>query len=201
MNLDEIKNTWDEMSDIRSHDTFLDEESIRRITHEKSSSRLRRIIFFESIGMVVAICMIVYLLLNFHKLDNWLNLLGGYGTLTILVASLVLGANLIREAASINVSKNTYKKTLDSFTSFKKNLGFYKRFSILINLVFPFLLLPVFTTLFLEKNLLEDLGQFRDGLIISFLILPVLFYFMLRFYKSNISKVSKAFKDLEEDQI
>jgi len=199
MNLEEIKNTWDEMSDIRSHDTFLDEESIRRITHEKSSSRLRRIIFFESLGMVMAVGMIVYLLLNFHKLDNWLNLLGGYGTLAILIISIGLGIKLIREASSINISKNTYKKTLDDFARFKKSLGFYKRISILINVVFPFLLLPVFSTLWLEKNLLEDLVEFGTGLILSFLLIPILFYFIIRFYKSNISKVSKAFKDLEQE--
>ncbi|MEL6257202.1 MAG: hypothetical protein AAFR87_34730, partial [Bacteroidota bacterium] len=142
MDLDQMKNTWKEMSEERMKHSLLSEEQIRRMTHEKSSSSLYTLILSESIGAMMALAMIIYLTLNFYKLEGWLEQAAGYGTLTILIISVFMGGKLIREMYSINIQRNTYSTTLQNFQRLKKSLRFYKRFSISISFLVPFLILP-----------------------------------------------------------
>ena len=201
MDLEQMKHTWEEMSEQRAARSFLSDEQIRRITHERSSSGLNRIIFFESVGLIMTLAMLAYLLLNFHKLENWLELLGGYVTLAILIISIYLGVRLVRQMLRVNVQKNTYSKTLQYFQAFKKSLGFYKKMSIAVSITMPIFLLPVISRLWFEKNILDNWWDYGESLLVGFVLLPFFLYGIMYFYKKNVSRVSKALKELEEEQI
>ncbi|MDW3649354.1 MAG: hypothetical protein R8P61_19960 [Bacteroidia bacterium] len=201
MDLEQMKHTWEEMSEQRAAQPFLSEEQIRRITHERSSSGLNRIIFFESTGLLMTLAMTVYLLLNFHSLQSWLELLGGYVTLAILIISIYLGVRLVRQMLRINVQKNTYSKTLEYFQDFKKSLGFYKKMSIGVSFTMPIFLLPVISRLWFQKDILDNWQDYGESLLAGFILLPFFLYGIMYFYKKNVSRVSKALKDMQEDQI
>ena len=201
MDLEQMKHTWEEMSEQRAARTFLSDEQIRRITHERSSSGLRRIIFFESVGLIMTLAMLGYLLLNFHKLENWVELLGGYLTLAILIVSIYLGIRLIRQMLRINIQQNTYSKTLEYFQDFKKSLRFYKKMSIGVSFTMPIFLLPVISRLWFEKNILDNWWDYGESLLVGFVLLPFLLYGIMYFYKKNVSRVSKALKEMEEEKI
>lgn len=198
MDLDNMKKTWQEASEFRAQDSLLHEDMIRRITHEKSSSRLQRIIVLESSGLVLAVGMLMYLSLNFNRLDTWLNQLGGYGTMAILLISIAMGIRLIRQASKINIKKNSYSKTLEDFGAFKKSLGFYKRMSIVISIFIPFMLLPVLATLWAGKDLLTDFAEYQEGLLLSFILIPIILYTIFYFYRKSIRNIGKAFKEMED---
>lgn len=199
MDLDHMKKTWNEIDELRSQETLLDEASIRRITHEKSSSRLRLIMVSECIGVLMALAMIGYLAIHFHKLDNWFTLISGYGTLTVLLISVAMGSRIISQAYQVNIKEKTYSATLAAFSRLKKSLGFYKRMSIGVSFLLPVLIIPVFYKLWLGKNILEDLAAFRNVILLSFILVPIMLYGIFYLYKQNVRKISKALKEAEDE--
>ncbi|MEM6802225.1 MAG: hypothetical protein AAF696_12525 [Bacteroidota bacterium] len=198
MDWEEMQHTWQEMSELRREEHLVDEKYLRKLTHRKSLSGLYRIAIYELTGILVSLVMLSYLIFNFHKLNTWLDLLGGYGSLVILIFSLVLGARLIWRIFQIDIRRNSLSATLKDFSRFKKSLGFYKNMSVYISIILPFFMLPLLANFFFGKNILEEWENWLSALMYSFLLLPIIFYFIIRFYKRNIRQVNEALAEIEE---
>lgn len=198
MELEKMKAVWAEMSEQLDKQEKMTNEIIIKMAHEKSTSRLNRIMWMESIGMVLAVFFLLYLLFNFQKLNNWLNITGGIGSALILLLSIVMGGLIVQKANRIDVINNSYTQALDHFMQLKKMLRFYKKISIVINVIFPFFLLPVVFTLVLDKDLLTDFSAFGRSLLICFLLAPIVLYLIIKWYAKNVSQVKDAFEDLED---
>jgi len=198
MDLDEMKLAWSDMSVQLEQQKKLTDEVIFKMTQEKSSSRLGRIIMAETSGVFISIAALFYVLANFYKFDNWLEITGGIGTLAILLLGIVFGLRIISQANRIDLTKHDLKTTLSLFKAFKSSLGFYKRLSIITNIIGPLFVFPAAFALFTDKDLLENPSAAITGLIAAMVIVPVVLYFIIKFYKKNIGAVSTAFKDLEK---
>lgn len=198
MDFDSMKETWLKMSEDLEKQKKLTSEIILKMAHEKSSSRLNRIIRLELFGCAVAVGMLVYIFINFARLDNWLTITGGFGTTAILIAALLMSANIIKKARKIDVLKTTYSDIISDFQDLTKTLGLYKRISIALNVVMPFLLLPLFAKLIADKDLLTDLDEFKENLIITFILVPPILYIIIRYYAKSMSKVKQAIHELKD---
>lgn len=198
MDLDQMKNTWSELSDGLSKSTKLQDEEILKMIHRKSTSRLNRIVYLEVFGSIVTVAAITYLAFNFYKLDNWLAIIGGVATILVFLVALLLSANIIRKARRVDLLKSSYQQTIDNFNELRKTLKLYKTISIYLNVFLPFLFIPVMASMFLGKNLLEDLEVFGKMLLASFLLIPPVFYLLIRFYKKNVREAKQALDSLEE---
>ena len=195
MDLDDMKNTWSELNDELARKQKLSDAHILQMTQRKSSSRLNRLVYFELFGTLISLMMFVYLLFNFHRLDNWLTLTGGAYLIFILLLSFGMTFTLIKKIKRVNILTTSYHQTVLDFTSLKKTLGLYKRFSIVINIISPFMILPVASKLFFDKNILADLDGFWEGIAASFIILPIILFSLIYFYRFNIRKVGKTLKE------
>lgn len=200
MDLDDMKHTWSELNEGLAQRQQLSDERILQMMKRKSSSRLNRLIYFELFGTVVSIAMLIYLLLNFHRLNNWLNITGGYYLISILLLSFIMTYRVIKKIRQVNIVSNSYQQTVSDFSSLKKTLGVYKRFSIFINIISPFMILPVASKLFFDKDLLQNLNAFWEGLAVSFIILPLILFLLFYFYKFNIRKAGEALKGYEDQK-
>lgn len=199
MNLDDMKNTWNEVNELRAQESLLDEASIRRMAHEKSSSRLQRIIISEATGILMALAMLVYLSLNFHKLDSWLTLMAGYGTMAILFVSIVMGSRIIRLAYQVNIKDKAYSTTLKIFNQLKKTLKQYKQMSLAVGFVLPVTILPLVTKLWYGKDMLDHLGDYRNTILISFVGVFITLYGIFYLYKQNVRKIGQALQEAENE--
>ena len=112
MDLDEMKLAWSDMSDQLEQQKKLTDDIIFKMTQEKSSSRLGRIITAESIGIIVSFVGLVYIALNFYKFDNWLEITGGIGTLALMILGIVFGLRIISKAKRIDLTKHDLNTTL-----------------------------------------------------------------------------------------
>ena len=199
MDLDEMKLAWSEMSQQIEQQKKLTNDIILKMTQEKSSSRLNRIVVMESFGVLMTAVILVVIAKNFGRLENWVEIAGGIGTLGILTFAVVFGIRLIRQARGINLFKQSFTETLKRFNAFTKILGFYKRISIIINAASPLFMFPVAFGMFTEIDLLEDPTAGLYGLIGAAVFVPLVLYLVIRFYKSNISTVRRAFNEYEEN--
>ncbi|PHN00865.1 hypothetical protein [Flavilitoribacter nigricans] len=200
MELEQMKAVWSEMSARLDRQQEVTDRMILKMAHERSSSRLGRIILMEGIGMVFTIAVLGLLLVRFHELDNWLTITGGVVTALILLLSIVMGGRIIRHARRIDLAKNSYQQTLEDFGALKSLLGLYKKLSIRINLIMPFFLLPVVFQLFLGKDLLQDFAAYGWALLTCGLVTPPLLYLIIRYYRRNMRQVSKAIGEIKDNK-
>jgi len=200
MDLDEMKIAWSDMSVQLEQQKKLTNEIILKMTQEKSHSKLNNIIMMESMGMIVTAIALVYIIINFYKFDNWLEITGGIGTCLILILALVFGSILIKKAKRINLVKDSFSDTISHFTAFKKLLGYYKRLSIVINVFGAILIIPVTFALFSEKDILENLAEAGRALIAAAFLVPIVLWLIIKFYKRNIGAVNTAFKNLNDNK-
>jgi hypothetical protein len=198
MDLENMKDTWQQMSQELENQKKLTSEIILKMTNEKSSSRLNRIVNLEIFGNIISWMMLFYIIINFDKLTSWLSLTGGIGTSIILIIGSFMSLIIIKKAKDIDLLKNSYVETLRRFDSLRKTLRLYKKLSIYLNIIMPFLILPLFSAIFLEKDLLENMEEFKNELIASFLLIPPILYLIIRYYSKNISKVKEALDEIEE---
>lgn len=197
MDLDEMKAVWSDLGTQLEQQKKLNQDLIMKMTQEKSSSRMGRIIRVEMFGIVVSVAILVYLLVNFNKLTNWPALTGGIGMALILVIAIVFGTRLISKARKIDLIKNTYSTVVEQFNEFRAMLRFYKKLSIWTNIFSLLFVIPVTYSLILEQNILDDLKGAGISLLLGIIVAPVMLYLIIRFYSRNISQVKKALNDAD----
>lgn len=199
MDLDEMKAVWSDLSGQLDKQKKLNQELIMKMTQEKSSSRLGRIIRMEAIGITVSLAMLVYLILNFRELDYWPSIVGGIGLLLTLILGIAFGTMLISKARKINVIKNTYAEVTRHFDEFRAMLRLYKKLSIWTAVISPPLTIPLFYDLFLDKAIQDDLEGVAVGVVFTLLFTPLILKFFFRYYSRNVSQVKKALNDMNGD--
>ena len=118
MDLDEMKAVWSDLGNQLDKQKKLDQDLIMKMTQEKSSSKMGRIIKLETFGIIVSGVILVYLIANFGRLTDWPAIAGGIGMLGILVVAIVFGSKLIRKARKIDLIKNTYGTVIQHFDEF-----------------------------------------------------------------------------------
>jgi hypothetical protein len=199
MELDEMKLAWSDMSVQLEQQKKLTDDIILKMTQEKSSSRLGRIIAAETFGVLISFAGLFYVASNFYKFDNWLETTGGIGTILLMLLGIVFGFRIIRQANRIDLTKHDLKTTLSYFKAFKSTLGFYKRLSIVSNIVGPLFVFPATFALFTDIDLLENPAAAGFGLIAAIFVVPIVLWLVFKFYKKNIGAVNTAFNDLNDN--
>lgn len=196
--LDNLKTIWSEMSEKLDRHKQLTDQLILQMAHERSSSRLQRIITMESVGVVLVVIFLIALVSRFHRLDNWLQISGGILSVLTFIISLIMGLRIISQARRIDLTRNNYQQNLEHFSAFKRTLRFYRRLSIVLNILLPFFLLPVVFKLFLDKDLLTDPASFGSALLAFALITPVVLYLVIKYYGRQVSRIKEALNKTEE---
>ena len=191
-----MKSVWSELTQELEEQKQLTRDLILKMTQEKSSSRLGRIIKAESLGVLITGVFMIYLAFNFSRLEHWTGIAGGIGLFIILALGINFGIRIIMQAKGIDLLNNSYSEVIRRFEDFKKLLRAYKKLSIWTSGLSALFVMPVMTELFLDKNLLEIEG-FIKVLGVTLLLVPLVLYAVTRFYKSNVSAVSKALKDVD----
>jgi hypothetical protein len=69
MELDDLKNTWDNQSN-KEEQQNLTSKLIDQMTQEKYNSKINKIAYPEIIGSLICLIAIIYIGINFYKLDS-----------------------------------------------------------------------------------------------------------------------------------
>lgn len=198
MDLDKMKEIWSEMSDQLEKQKKLTNQIILKMTQERSKNRLNKLINFEIIGSIISMSLIILIVVNFDKLDNWLMLTAGIVSIIIFVVSTLMSLNFIKKAKKIDVVKNSYKQTLKDFATCYKTYQIHMKLSTILGIAMVFVFLPVMAKILSNKDVLSDLEEFWESLIACSIILPVVWYIIYKFYSRNMEEVNRLLKDLEE---
>lgn len=198
MELEDMKSTWFEMSQQLEKQKKMTNDIILKMTKENSKSRLNTLINFEILGMLISAVLMIYILTNFEQLDNWLSITGGLGTSIILLTGFMMSAMFIKRAKKIDILKKGYKQTLLDVTSLRKIQYINNWVSASLGILLPFFLLPTFATLYFKKDLLSDLAEYKESLIPSLILVPIIWYLFKRLYSKKLDEINELLQDIKQ---
>ena len=84
MEIEELQATWTQMSEELEKQKKLTKEIILKMTQERFTNKFRKVSFYESLGAIICFGAAIYILINFTKLNGWLEISCGILTLVFL---------------------------------------------------------------------------------------------------------------------
>lgn len=196
MELEEMKAFWSDLTHELEEQKKLTRELILKMAHEKSSSKLGRIIKAEALGVSLSAGILVYLAFNVNRLEHWTGVVGAVGLFGILLLGIGFGGRIIHKARRIDLINNPVAEVIRRFDEFRALLRMYKKFGIWTSLFSVLFVIPVTTELFLDKTVME-LEGIGKALLASLIIVPIVFQLIKRFYSRNVSAVKKELNELD----
>src|SRR5579875_2166973 len=115
MELDELKNTWNELSSQAKENQIFDSKVFDKMSKRKFDASLAKIILPELLGSIVCIGSAVFIGVNFHKFDKaYLQIaaIAGVALFLMLPAISLVSIWQLRKAGDIN---QPYADTLKQF--------------------------------------------------------------------------------------
>tara|TARA_R110000868_G_scaffold4211_10_gene26551 strand:- start:8360 stop:8959 length:600 start_codon:yes stop_codon:yes gene_type:complete len=191
MELQEMQETWREMSLELEKQKKLTATIIIKMTQEKYKNKFRTITVFETIGTVICFIAALFILLNFTKLDTWYLVACGLITLGYLTILPILVLRSLYRIKNLNLISKNYKETLYSYTKEKKQLLLLQKLGVFGSFLVLFSSLPVFSKISSNKDFFKmDLGLSFYIILIGVLIF---FYFFTQWgYKSYMKITTSA---------
>lgn len=204
MELEEMKNTWQQLSGELEKQKKLTNEIILKMAHEKSKNSLGKMVLFETIGgLGMCVALLVGLLLNMLN--------GSFQTTPLAVCALLSGAlfilsgyiswDFIAKMKKINLLENSIEESQRNFIALKKASAFYKKVGVWSSLPTMLFFIPVVLKVFIGKDIFADFAAAREELLavigFSILISVPMVYLLLKFYNKNIKATGEAIEQAE----
>ena len=191
MELDDLKNNWEAVSSQINKQKNLNPEIIDQMTQTKYNAGLKKILYPEMMGIVICLAGIIFVFLNFGKLDTVVLQSTGIVTILLLMTISALSIYSIRPLMKIRDINRTYAETLKAFAA--QRIRFHKLQQ--VNVLLSYLLL-VATAILLSRIVSgKDISGSK-----YFWIFSITFgYIFLLFYSKWVMKhYSKTLKQAEE---
>jgi hypothetical protein len=197
MDLEEMKNTWGEMSNEIDKQKKLTDKLIMMMTQEKYDKSLRKISVPETVGTVICFIAALLILFNFEKLDTWYLQLCGSIIIGILIVTPIMSLKSIKKMNSINISKNNIKQTIIEFNKGKKQFKFAQKSGFYMSYIMFLISIPVAGKLMSNKDLfLQDKGWLWF-IPLGFLFVYLFSKIVFRFYNKSTSDAENLLKELD----
>lgn len=196
MELDDLKNTWDNQSD-KTQQQNLTFKIIDQMTQTKYNSKINRIAYPEIIGSVICLIATIFIGLNFYKLDT--TFLQGVGVISILVLLTlsVVSFLSLRQLKMTNDFSKPYAETLKILATQK--LEFYKLQK--INMTLSYLLLVTVIILlskfFSGRDITDSKYFWTFSFSFGYIFLLFFSKFVIRFYKNTLKKSEELLQELQ----
>jgi len=199
MQLEEMKNLWDEMSLKIDSQQKLTNKLIMEMTQQKFRNRFNTLSLYETSGAVICFLAATFILLNLDKMDTWYLMLCGILSLLILIILPILSLRALFGLKKLNLSKNNYKETLLEFSRRKKNMMLIQQFSVGISIVIMWMVAPVFSMIVNGKDFFMQ--EHSTGLLLFYAATTIGMIFFARWgygcYKRITASAEKDLKELE----
>lgn len=185
MELEEMQKAWSEMSAELEQEKKLSNQLIMEMTQERLKNKIGIIAKYETIGAIICVIAAMMLLSKFKELDTWYLFASGLFTVSYLILLPVLVLRSIQAMQRINLTHNTYKETLISYTKKKKQFLLIQRVGIYLNFILLGVSLPVIIKVFKGKDI------FITNSKILYWYIPIMIIFLVIFSIWGYKKYKK----------
>jgi hypothetical protein len=197
MELDDLKNTWDNAANKKQQQN-LTSKIIDQMTQTKYVSKINRIAYPEMIGSVICILTAMFIGFAFYKLETILFQIVGIICILLLLSISVISFLSLRKLKSSNDFSRPYANTLRMFATQK--LAFSKLQK--INITLSYLLLVVVIILLPKLFSDQDISDSKYFWMFSFSFGYIfLFYFskkVSKYYQNKLRQSEELLNDLPQ---
>lgn len=198
MELDELKNTWDNANNPPEQQQHLTPKMINQMTQNKYNSKVKKIAYPEIIGVMICLTSAFFIGINFYKLDTTIMQGSGIMSILLLVTLSILSILSLQKLNIADDFNRPYAATLKIFAIQK--LQFVKLQK--INIVLSYLLLVSLLTLLPKFFQGKDISQIKYFWIYSFSFgyLFLLFYskWVSKYYKKTLQQSEELLQELQQ---
>lgn len=204
MELEEMKNTWAQLSSEMETQKKLTNKLILKMAHQKSSRSISNLRRFEMLGgLLMGVLLIIgtgYYLVT-GAFQSVPLIICAIVCMALFVFSVSLSFIFILRMLKINLLENTIEESQKYFKEFKETYKFNKKFGKYSTIPTMLLFIPVVLKISNEIDIFLDFSDGETeliGILISsgLLAIPVL-YVVIRFYKRNMRATAEAHEDIE----
>lgn len=155
MELEEMKTLWEEMSLKLEKQKKMTDTLIIKMTQANYRNKLSKILVPETIGSLVCLIQIVFILINFSELNTWY--LAACGILSVVISLLMplLSLTSIRNLRSVHISQNNYRQSLLDYSKGKRLFVLIQKINFYLGCIFMVVVLPVMGQLIGGKDLFK----------------------------------------------
>lgn len=156
MELEEMKALWGEMSIEIEKQKKLTDSLIIRMTQADYRNKINKILIPEAISALVSFAGILFILINFQKLNTWYLLVCGLIAVLILSLLPILSIKAIYKIRSINILNNNYKQSLMEYSKGKMQFVFIQKLSFYMGAILMLVILPVMGKLISRMDFFKE---------------------------------------------
>ena len=186
MELEEMQAAWTEMSSELEKQKVITNELIMKMTQERYTNTWNHIRNFELLGTLICYGALIYLLINFGKLDTTPLLISGIIAAIIMAILPALSLKSIRGMKEVNVTTMTVKETMATFTKRKKQFVNFQKLNVGLSFIFMLVTVPLSGKLINGEDLFARLDS---KLLIALPAMLILFAFLFWFVKKTYKRV------------
>jgi multisubunit Na+/H+ antiporter MnhG subunit len=190
MELDDLKNTWNEMGERVVKTQKISLKIIDKMNANSFHSRLRKIAIPEILGSIICVASAIYIIVNFNKLNTLFYQVAGILCILMLVISPALSLASIRALYKAIDTNKTYADALKSFTESRITFCKLQKMNLRLSYFFLVTLILLCTKLFGTNPTTHSKYFFIFAYTFGFC-------FLLVFSKWVFSSYNKTIKDTE----
>lgn len=146
MELEEMKNLWEDMSQKLDNQKILTDKLVIEMTLLKYDNKTNILKYKEFFGLVVAYIMIGIIIYSFQSLDTWYLKTSGIVMIIILGMLPLYSIDWVKRLKKIDLVKSSYKEILEQFYKTQKRIKQIESTGLIIS---PFLF--VVSSVFFSK--------------------------------------------------
>ncbi len=204
MDLDEMKNTWAQMSAEIENQKRLTDKIILKMAHQKSSRSIGKLKRFEMFGgpIMGTLLIIMISVAMFNGLFESLGL-KIFAVLSILIflVSMYASWKFISKLGKVNLLENSIEDSQKYFQAVKSSVKNQKKMGLFIMIPTIVFFAPVVMKIFTGHDIFLNFSDSTDELLLilfsSFAVgIPVMFL-VLRYYKKNMKAAGQAYEEID----
>ena len=200
MELEELKNIWQQMSLQIEQQKKLNDKMIMDMTKIKFKNKISTIFQYEAIGSIICFIALITLLWNIQIFDTWPLQICAALSIMILAGIPILSLASVYRMQNINFTTHTYKGTLIEFTRKRSQFLMAQRWGIALSGILLFTILPV--SLKIAKG--KDFFAGDNPNILWFLPIGLIFLFFItrwgyRCYSAITRNAETILSELDEN--
>ncbi len=195
MELEEMKNLWEGMSDRIEKQERLTKNLIGSVTEEKYHSKLKKIKYSEIIGAIVCYLGAIYLIMNFMKIDPLAEKIFAVIAIGLLLTLPIISLRSLNGTQKVKISSKTYLDTLNDFGRRKIRFQKFQKLNVSLGLFLILVAIPVLSAI---KGV--DLSETEHFWTLTFPISIIAFlgfaFWVLRSYNKSLEATEKLLSEI-----
>lgn len=138
-----MKSLWEEMSSKVEKQSKITDALILKMTNLNYRRKVNKLMVYEVIGAFVCLLGLLFMAVNFYKLDTWYLQVCSFVSAVILILLPVFSIKALCRMSRINISENNYQQTLVAYSKGKVQFLMVQKASFYVGAILLVSLLPV----------------------------------------------------------